>query len=76
MTGAVLGSGGRWFRHGQRLRVGCEGRISVLKRRDGLARCRYRGMDGMKRWVGWGMVSNNLHVLMKSTTPAHRCNTS
>jgi IS5 family transposase len=66
----------RWFRRGQRLRVGCEGRISVLKRRDGLARCRYRGLDGMRRWVGWGMVSNNLHVLMNSTTPARRRNTS
>ena len=26
----------RWFRRGQRWRVGCEGRISVLKRRHGL----------------------------------------
>jgi len=57
----------RWFRRGQRFRTGCEGRISVLKRRDGLARCRYRGMDGIKRWVGWGVVSNNLWVLI--TTP-------
>jgi len=54
----------RWFRRGQRLRAGCEGRISVLKRRDGLRRCRYRGMNGMKRWVGWGVVSNNLWVLI------------
>ncbi len=66
----------RWFRRGQRLRAGCEGRISVLKRRDGLARCRYHGMDGMKRWVGWGVVRNNLWVLMKSTTPARRRDTS
>ena len=36
----------RWFRRGQRWRVGCEGRISVLKRRHGLRRCRYRGADG------------------------------
>jgi IS5 family transposase len=57
----------RWFRRGQQFRTGCEGRISVLKRRDGLARCRYRGMDGIKRWVGWGVVSNNLWVLI--TTP-------
>jgi len=57
----------RWFRRGQRWRVGCEGRISVLKRRDGLARCRYHGMEGMRRWVGWGVVSNNLYVLIKST---------
>jgi IS5 family transposase len=28
----------RWFRRGQRWRVGCEGRISVLKRRHGLDR--------------------------------------
>ena len=66
----------RWFRRGQRLRAGCEGRISVLKRRDGLARCRYRGTDGMRRWVGWGVVSNNLWVLMRTTRPARRRNTS
>lgn len=54
----------RWFRRGQRFRTGCEGRISVTKRRDGLARCRYHGMDGMTRWVGWGVVSNNLWVLI------------
>jgi transposase, IS5 family len=66
----------RWFRRGQRWRVGCEGRISVLKRRDGLTRCRYRGMEGMKRWVGWGVVSNNLWVLMKTTTPIRRNNSS
>jgi IS5 family transposase len=65
----------RWFRRGQRWRVGCEGRISVLKRRDGLTRCRYHGLDGMKRWVGWGVVSNNLHVLMNSATPARRRHT-
>jgi transposase, IS5 family len=66
----------RWFRRGQRWRVGCEGRISVLKRRDGLTRCRYHGMEGMKRWVGWGVVSNNLWVLMKTPTPARRNNSS
>jgi Transposase DDE domain len=42
----------RWFRAGQRWRTGCEGRISVLKRRHGLSRCRYRGFEGMQRWVG------------------------
>jgi IS5 family transposase len=57
----------RWFRRGQRLRAGCEGRISVLKRRDGLRRCRYRGMNGIERWVGWGIVSNNLWVLITAT---------
>jgi IS5 family transposase len=50
----------RWFRRGQRWRVGCEGRISVLKRRHGLNRCRYHGEDGMHRWVGFGVIANNL----------------
>ena len=50
----------RWFRRAQRWRVGCEGRISVLKRRQGLRRCRYSGMDGMERWVGWAVIADNL----------------
>ena len=50
----------RWFRNGQKWRTGCEGRISVVKRRHGLGRCRYRGDDGMKRWVGLGVIADNL----------------
>lgn len=50
----------RWFRNGQRWRSGCEGRISVSKRRHGLNRCRYRGDHGMKRWVGLGVIADNL----------------
>jgi IS5 family transposase len=49
-----------WFRRGQRWRVGCEGRISVIKRRHGLRRCRYHGTDGMARWVGLGVIADNL----------------
>ncbi len=54
----------RWFRRGLRWRTGCEGRISVLKRRDGLTRCLYHGFDGTQRWVGWGVIAHNLHVLI------------
>jgi len=50
----------RWFRKAQAWRTGCEGRISVLKRRHGLDRCRYRGMEGMRRWVGLGVLADNL----------------
>jgi IS5 family transposase len=50
----------RWFRRGQRWRIGCEGRISVLKRRHGLRRCRYHGHAGMHRWVGLGVIADNL----------------
>jgi IS5 family transposase len=50
----------RWFRQGQIWRTGCEGRISVVKRRHGLNRCRYKGDNGMKRWVGLGVIADNL----------------
>ena len=50
----------RWFKNGQRWRTGCEGRISVLKRRHGLDRCLYPGLEGMKRWVGMGVIADNL----------------
>jgi IS5 family transposase len=50
----------RWFRNGQKWRTGCEGRISVLKRRNGLDRCRYKGESGMQRWVGLGVIADNL----------------
>jgi len=53
----------RWFKQGQKWRTGCEGRISVLKRRHGLRRCLYRGEAGMKRWVGLGVIADNLHHL-------------
>ena len=53
----------RWFKNGQKWRTGCEGRISVLKRRHGLNRCRYPGDDGMKIWVGLGVISDNLITL-------------
>jgi transposase, IS5 family len=50
----------RWFRNGQKWRTGCEGRISVAKRRHGLNRCRYKGDAGIKRWVGLGVIADNL----------------
>jgi len=53
----------RWFRRALRWRTGCEGRISALKRRHGLRRCRDRGPAGMERWVGLGVIANNLLVL-------------
>jgi len=58
----------RWFKRAQRWRVGSEGRISVLKRRHGLLRCRYRGSAGMERWVGLGVIANNLLAIARVTT--------
>jgi IS5 family transposase len=53
----------RRVRAALRWRTGSEGRISALKRRHGLARCRYHGLAGMERWVGLGVIANNLLVL-------------
>jgi IS5 family transposase len=50
----------RWFRNGQKWRTGSEGRISLVKRRHGLNRCRYKGQQGVKRWVGLGVIGDNL----------------
>lgn len=50
----------RWFRNGQKWRAGSEGRISVDKRRHGLNRSRYKGDAGTKRWVGLGVIADNL----------------
>jgi IS5 family transposase len=50
----------RWFKQGQKWRTGCEGRISVLKRRHGLRRCLYKDDAGMRRWVGLGVIADNL----------------
>jgi IS5 family transposase len=63
----------RWFRAGQTWRTGCEGRISVVKRRHGLNRCRYKGDAGMQRWVGLGVIADNLinigHAIAKRPAP-------
>ena len=59
----------RWFKKGQQWRTGCEGRISVLKRRHGLARSRYHGLPGMRRWVGLGVIADNLINLGRYLAP-------
>jgi IS5 family transposase len=49
-----------WFKELQKWRTGCEGRISVIKRRHGLERSRYKGSHGIQRWVGLGVIADNL----------------
>ena len=56
----------RWFKKGQKWRTGCEGRISLLKRRHGLRRSLYKKAAGMKRWVGLGVIADNLINLGKA----------
>lgn len=49
-----------WFWRGRRFQAGIEGRISVIRRKNGLSRCRNHGRVGFERWVGWGIIANNL----------------
>lgn len=55
----------RWFRQGRRFRIGIEGRISVCKRNGWLGRCRDHGKPGFDRWIGWGILANNLVAIAR-----------
>jgi IS5 family transposase len=59
----------RWFWRGRRFHAGVEGRISVIKRKYGLGRCRNRGHVGFERWVGWGVIANNLTMMGRGLSP-------
>src|ERR1700678_111940 len=63
----------RWFRNGQKWRTGSEGRISVVKRRHGLDRCRYKGDSGMRLWVGLGVIGDNLVTLGNALAKTPDC---
>jgi IS5 family transposase len=56
----------RWFKRARRFRAGIEGRISVMKRREYLGRCRDRGEEGFGRWVGWGVLTANLSTIAQT----------
>jgi IS5 family transposase len=61
-----------WFKAAMRFRAGIEGRISGLKRARRLDRCHNRGENGLERWVGWGVITNNLVVLATCLARRHR----
>jgi len=46
-----------------KFRVGCEGRISHLKRRYGLKRSRLKGHHGARTWTAWAILTYNLDTL-------------
>lgn len=49
-----------WYKDLQRFRAAGEAKISLLKRRYGLNRSRYRGFAGSKTWIGLGIWVHNL----------------
>jgi IS5 family transposase len=62
-----------WFRAAQRFRNGIEGRISQLRRARSLDRCLAHGDAGMERWVGWGVIANNLATIAQFLIKHRRC---
>ena len=71
ITGSRSNYGAR--RHQRRLaryRVGCEGRISHLKREFGGRRSRLKGEAGARTWTSWLFLTYNLHTL--AATPVKR----
>jgi len=61
-----------WFRAAQRFRNGIEGRISQLRRARHLDRCLAHGEQGMERWIGWGVIANNLATIAQFLIKHHR----
>ena len=55
----------KWFKDLQRFRAAGEAKISLLKRKYGLNRSRYRGLVGSKCWVGFGILTHNLQRAAK-----------
>ncbi len=60
-----------WFRAAQRFRNGIEGRISHLRRARGLTRCLNHGLPGFERWIGWGIIANNIAVIVMNLNKRH-----
>jgi len=61
-----------WFRAAQAFRNGIEGRISQLRRARHLDRCLAHGEGGMERWIGWGIIANNLATIAQFLIQHHR----
>ncbi len=61
-----------WFKAVRRWRSGIEGRISHLRRARALDRCLNHGETGMERWLGWGVIANNLMVIAMALTRSRR----
>lgn len=59
----------RWFWRGGRFHEGVEGRITVIKRKHSLDRCRNNGQNGFECWVGWGVIADNLTGMGRGLSP-------
>ena len=54
------------WRRRNRWRAGIEGRLSSLRRDDGLRRCPDHGEEGFRRHIGWGVIASNLRHISQT----------
>ena len=54
-----------WFRCALRWRAGIERTMSHLKHPFSMARARYKGDRGFKRYVGWCVITKNLFSIAR-----------
>lgn len=62
----------RTRRRRAKFRVGCEGRISHLKRGYGAGRSRLKGTEGARIWEGWAVLAYDLDTVAKMPLPRGR----
>ncbi len=73
IAGSADNTGSRRTRRRRaRFRVGCEGRISHLKRSYGAGRCRLKGTEGARIWEGWAVLAYDLDTVAKMPLPKGR----
>jgi IS5 family transposase len=60
----------RTRRRRARFRVGCEGRISHLKRNYAAGRSRFKGTQGARIWESWAVLAYDLDTVAR--LPARR----
>jgi len=63
ISGRQSGGSKKTNRRLAKFRVGCEGRISHLKRRYELRRSRLKGHPGARTWAAWAILAYNLDTL-------------
>jgi IS5 family transposase len=66
IAGSRANAGSRRTRRRRaRFRVGCEGRISQLKRSYGAGRARLKGVEGARIWEGWAVLTYDLDTVRR-----------
>lgn len=72
ITGRTTHRSRRSAKRMRRYRIGCEGRISHLKRSYGAGRSRLRGTEGARIWEGWAVFAYDADTVASMKTRSDR----